>query len=157
MIDLWSLLVVPTMSLLVSPLSTRPTITVELIMVLRFLCILRLFALFTFLSLATITVRIVFAFTFSLSPALSDGAHVHRNWTRDHRVTIVVHGLTQSHPVGLLSTTIAHKRFFEIVSRVSCSYLSMRPSHSMSLSKNSEGLDPKSNMRICVRLVKCLP
>ena len=87
MIDLGSLPVAPTMFLLVSPLSTRPTTTVELIMVLGFLCILRLFVLFTFLSLATITVRIVLAFTFALSPALSGGAHVHRNWTRDHRVT----------------------------------------------------------------------
>ena len=58
---------------------------------------------------------------------------------------------------GAFSTTMAHKRFFEIVSRVSCSYLSTRPSHSMSLSKNSEGLDPKSKLRICVRLVKCSP
>ena len=56
MIDLGSLPVAPTMFLLVSPLSTRPAITVELIMVLGFLCILRLFALFAFLSLAAITV-----------------------------------------------------------------------------------------------------
>ena len=78
MIDLGSLPVAPTMFLLVSPLSTRPTITVELIVVFGFLCIFRLFALFAFLTLAAITVRLVLAFTLALSPALGDGSHVHR-------------------------------------------------------------------------------
>ena len=78
--------------------------TVELIMVLGFLCILRLFALFAFLSLAAIAVRIVLVLTLALSPALGDGPDVHRNWTWDHCTAIVMHGLTQFQPVGLLST-----------------------------------------------------
>ena len=91
-----SLPVAPTMFLLVSPLSTTPAITVELIMILGLLCIFR--PLLPSPCDSYLPLRLPFP------PALGDGSHVHRNWTRHHRVTIVVHGLTQFLPVGFLST-----------------------------------------------------
>ena len=94
----------PTVFLLVSPYSTKMTMTVEMLVTLGLPRILRLFAFLAFLTLAAITVRLLLAFAFALSPALGDGSHVHRNWTRDNRVAIVMHGLTQFQPVGLLST-----------------------------------------------------
>ena len=70
MVDLMSLLVAPTVFLLVSPLSTTPAITVELIVILGLLHIIRLFALLAFLTLAAITVRLALAPAFALSQPL---------------------------------------------------------------------------------------
>ena len=105
MVDLVSLpFAKPTVFLLVSPYSTKQTMTVKVIVTLGLPRILRLFALLAFLTLAAIAVWLVLVLTLALSPALGDGPHVHRNWTWDHSVAIVMHGLTQFQPVGLLST-----------------------------------------------------
>ena len=108
MIDLVALLVVPTVFLLVSPLSATPTVTVELVVILGLLRILllrllRLLALLASPALAAITLRLVLVLALALSPALGDGSHIHRDWARDHRVAVVVHSLTQFQTVGPLS------------------------------------------------------
>ena len=57
MVDLVSLPVAqPTVFLFVSPSSTKPAMTIELIVILGLLRILRLFALLAFLTLAAIAV-----------------------------------------------------------------------------------------------------
>ena len=56
MVDLVALLVVPAVFLLVSPLSATPAITIKLITILGLLCIIRLFALLAFLTVAAIIV-----------------------------------------------------------------------------------------------------
>ena len=58
---------------------------------------------------------------------------------------------------GAFSTTMAHNKFFEIVSKVSCSYLSMRPSHSMSLFKNSEVFGSEIEFEDLCETRQCLP
>ena len=68
MVDLVALLLVPTVFLLVSPLSATPAITVELIVILGLLRILRVLALLALLTLAAIAVRLVLVLALALSP-----------------------------------------------------------------------------------------